>query len=455
MFDRLFNAFDQGGKKLYHVGGSVRDLLLGKSPKDYDFTTDALPTETQEILSNANIKHWPLGEKFGTIAASVALNGEVVDVEVTTHRKDMTPGRHPDVSFTDNLEDDLARRDFTINSMAMTQQGRIIDPFDGQKDLAQRLIKTTGNPYERFSEDPLRMLRAARFVSQLGFGLNGTAKNVIREYAHAILTVSRERWLEEMNKLLVGPNVLKALYMLADVRLFGYILPEAFSLTIKQESKLPSKDLWHHVTTVVTKSPPRVNVRWAALLHDIAKPQTRMEKAGEVHFFQHEYLGAEMIEGVARRLKMGNTQRRAVKGLAALHQRVGDAVSRRNNPPVSKSALRRIIRDCDVWGCDINDLIDLFEADCSSKRKEVLERQGAHARLLREALGEIKEEELRPKLPSGIGNAIMDRLELKPGPEIGEIKNKMDEMLMIGLIDPSMSIEDIIAAYLKGEEECT
>lgn len=464
MFERLFNAFEQGRKNLYHVGGSVRDMLLGKSPKDYDFTTDALPNETQEILDVAKIKHWPLGEKFGTIAASIILNNNMIDIEITTHRKDMTPGRHPDVSFTNNLIEDLARRDFTINSMAMTKNGALIDPFNGQKDLGRRLIRTTGNAHDRFSEDPLRMLRAIRFVSQLNFALSTPVKNVIATYAQTILTVSRERWLEEMNKLLVGPNILKALHDLVDTRLFGYMLPEAFTMTLKQDSKLMSKDLWHHVTTVVKKSPPRTNVRWAALLHDIAKPQTRVEyikrydkmgnAIGEVHFFQHEYLGAEMVEGIARRLKMGNSQRRAIKGLVALHQRIGDVVSRRNEPPVSNSALRRIIRDCDKWGCNINDLIDLFEADCSSARRETLERQSAHAKLLREALEQIKEEDLRPRLPSGIGNAIMHRFNLEPGPEIGAIKNKMDEMLINGLINVKMSPEEIIDAYLK-EEKCT
>jgi len=307
------------------------------------------------------------------------------------------------------------------------------------------------------------MLRAARFVSQLNFKLDNVAKDVIATYAHAILIVSRERWLEEMNKLLVGPSVLRALHTLVETRLFGYMLPEGFSMVLKQESKLLSKDLWHHVTTVVKKSPPRVNVRWAALLHDIAKPSTRLEDIkrrdkmgnaiGEVHFFQHEYLGAEMVEGIARRWKMGNSQRRAVKGLVALHQRVGDVVSRRNDPPVSKSALRRIIRECDEWGCDVNDLIDLFEADCSSARKEVLERQSAHATLLREALEQVKTEELRPKLPSGIGNLIMTKLGLAPGPEVGVVKNKMDEMLINGVINPDMSPDEIIEAYLK-EEKC-
>ena len=199
-FQKLFKIFKINGKKLYHVGGSVRDMVLGKEPKDFDFTTDARPEDTKRILESAGIKTYPLGEKFGTVAAK---HGNL-QIEITTHRKDMTPGRHPDVAFTDNLQEDLSRRDFTINSMAMDESGKIIDPFGGKKHLGERVIKTTGNPMERFGEDPLRMLRAVRFASQLGFNIERRTKQAIFISTQAILNVSRERWFEEMSKLLVG-----------------------------------------------------------------------------------------------------------------------------------------------------------------------------------------------------------------------------------------------------------
>jgi poly(A) polymerase len=449
MFEKLFEAFNKEGKDLYHVGGSVRDKLLGKRPKDYDFTTNALPNDTIRVLENVGFRPWALGEKFGTVAVFVG-KPNPQQIEITTHRRDMTPGRHPDVSFTTDLKEDLARRDFTINSIAMDMDGNLIDPFGGAGDLSKKIIKTTGNPYERFSEDPLRMLRAARFFSQLGFTVDINSFKAIREYAQSIMVVSKERWLDEMDKLLVGPNASKAVTFLRDSRLLWYILPELCSVMMPDSGKIRSKNLWYHIGVVIEKSIPRVDVRWAALLHDIAKPQTRFEKNNEVHFFQHECLGAEMVEGIARRLKMGNRQRRRVKALVFLHQRICNIVSRRYVPPVSKSGLRRLIRECDERGCSVYDLIDLFEADCSSQRADVLERQSAHATLLREAVKELEKEALRPQLPSGIGNEIMSRFNLTPGPEVGKIKKVLDEMLLDGKITGSMSFDEI---FSKMEEE--
>jgi poly(A) polymerase len=449
MFEHLFNAFSAGGKNLYYVGGAVRDMLLCKEPKDFDFTTDALPEQTTQILEDGGWKPWPLGEKFGTVAATI--DGH--DIEITTHRKDMTPGRHPDVAFTDNLETDLQRRDFTINSMAMDKTGQIIDPFNGHTDLLKRVIKTTGSPASRFGEDPLRMLRAVRFVSQLGFNLNRGTRNVMYSFAHAIMSVSRERWLEEMNKLLLGEHTTKALDIMYQTRLFGYVLPEVFHITMGEVGNLPSKDLWYHTKRVIENSEPKVDVRWAALLHDIAKPQTRFETKSEVHFFQHEYLGAEMVENVARRLKMSNDMRRSIKGLVAMHQRIGDVVSRRNTPPVSKNALRRMARDCEEKGCSLDSLISLFEADCSSRKKSVRLRQKAHGELLREALKDMKAEDLRPSLPSGIGKQIMEKFDLSPGPEVGEVKRKLDQMLLDGVITQETPVDEMLS--LVEEDTCT
>jgi len=452
MFEGLFEAFRKNNKKLYHVGGSVRDVLLGREPKDYDFTTDALPQDTQRILETNGFKHWPLGEKFGTIAAFV----DGMEVEITTHRKDMTAGRHPEVSFTTNLKTDLERRDFTINSIAMDEKGSLIDPFNGAKDLANRLIKTTGSPASRFGEDPLRMLRAVRFVSQLGFNLHKHTKSILCSFAHAIMSVSRERWLEEMNKLLLGQHAVKGLELLYQTRLLGYILPELFPITLKSDGNLPSKDLWLHTKKVVGGTSSRLNLRWAALLHDVAKPQTRFEDKREVHFFQHEYLGAEIVQGLTRRLKMSNEQSSAIIGLVALHQRIGDIVTRRNDPPVSKNALRRLVRDCEERHCSIDDLIDLFAADCSSKKKSIQERQQAHARLLKEALGNMREEDLRPKLPKGVGERIMKRFEVSPGPKVGIIKDRLDQMLLDGQITTQMSIDEMLSKLETeyGEELC-
>lgn len=454
MFDRLFEIFQQNGYKLYHVGGSVRNILLQLPPKDFDFTTDALPDKIQLMLTECGYKHWPIGEKFGTIAVYIPNpKGINEQVEITTHRKDMTSGRHPDVVFTTDLKLDLERRDFTMNAMAQDRLGGLIDPFGGEKDINNKLIRAVGNPYERFAEDPLRMLRAIRFVSKLGFAIEKKTWKAIQEYAQSILSISRERWLEEMDKLLVGEHIGLGLEMLKHSRLLHYMIPEIMPISLEVRGSLPSKDLWMHTVAVVEKSPRIADVRWAALLHDIAKPQTRFEKNGEVHFFQHENLGAEIVEGIARRIKMGNKRRESIKGLVALHQRVGDTVSRRNTPPVSISGLRRVMRECEIFGCDISELIYLFEADCSSKKPEVLERQSAHATLLREALYDIEQEDLKPKLPSGIGTIIMEQLNLTPGPEVGGVKKELDNWLLDGKISPNMTAEEIVDFYIKNKEK--
>lgn len=459
---KLFEVFKQSGFNLYHVGGSVRDMLLGREPKDFDLTTDAKPEETKEVLEKAGYKTFPLGEAFGTISAHV---GDQI-IEITTHRRDVTRGRHPDVAFTKDLNEDLSRRDLTVNSIAMNGEGNLIDPFNGAKDIARKVIRTTGAPMDRFGEDPLRMLRAVRFASQLGFKVDGKTKKAIHTSAQAILSVSRERWLEEMNKLLLGAYVGAGLELLKQTRLLGYVLPEVFPIVMSQEGELPSKYLWHHTKVVVTKSKPEIIVRWAALLHDIAKPQTRQEiivsktgvkiketsdpkalaekMGGEVHFYGHEQLGAELVDSIGRRLHMSNDMRQSIKGLVALHQRVGDCVSRKNDPPVSASALRRVARDCEDLHCRVEDLIELFAADSSSARADVKERQAAHAELLREAVGKMREEELRPKLPSGIGLEIMKRFALKPGPQVGELKQKLDDWLVSGEIDLEMSMKEML-----------
>jgi putative nucleotidyltransferase with HDIG domain len=235
-----------------------------------------------------------------------------------------------------------------------------------------------------------------------------------------------------------------ALELLFKTRLLGYLLPEVYPITMTPRNQTsPTKDLWYHTKVVVNKSKSSPRVRWAALLHDIAKPQTFTESSSGTHFFQHEYLGAEIADGLLKRLKAGAATRHAVRGLIALHQRIGDVVSRRNNPPVSTNALRRLTRDCDERKCRIEDLIELFAADCSSGRKEVVERQRVHANLLRKALKDMRAEDLRPKLPKGIGERLMKHFNLKPGPEVGKLKQKLDTMLVSGKINPGMTAEQM------------
>jgi poly(A) polymerase len=440
-FDTLFQAFAKSGYSLYYVGGAVRDMLLGLTPKDFDFATSARPEQTKEILTAAGLPWFPIGEKFGTIATKLT---DGYQVEITTYRRDLTEGRHPDVAFSDNLEEDLSRRDFRFNSMACGPDGKIIDPFGGKADLESGRIACTGDAFARFSEDPLRMLRAVRFVSKFGFTMEIRTEKAIRDLGNSILMVSRERWLEEMDKLLVGTYAEEAIELLAKTRLLWFLVPEL--LAVWQASQLPTKshkDLWFHIKTVITRVPGRPDVRWAALLHDIAKPQTEGHKDGKIHFLGHDALGAEMVTGIARRFKMSNERRKAIRGLVFLHQRVSAAMEDSNQ--VNMRVLRRLARECQERDCRIEDLIDLFGADCSSakpyRRNLVAEQHAA----LRTALEQMREEDLRPRLPAGIGNAIMEKFGLKPGPGVGELRQKLDDMLVNSEINADDSIESMLS----------
>lgn len=411
---------------IYIVGGTVRDSVLNTEPKDLDFAINLGPEQVQKRLNAAGYETWKIDKEPPTIGTKLGSKR----VEVSTFRGT-------------NIEEDLLRRDFTINAMAI-RDNKIIDPHNGLKDISKQLVRCTKSPLDRFSEDPLRMLRAIRFVSTLGFRLDEKTKSSIMTYAHSILVTAKGRWFDELTKLLVGNNVKPALELLFKTRLLGYLLPEIYPITmVPRNQNSHTKDLWYHTKIVVNKSKPIPRIRWAALLHDMAKPQTMLESSSGTHFFQHEYLGSEMADGVLKRLKAGSSFRQSVRGLVALHQRIGDVVSRRNNPPVSMNALRRLARDCDERRCKIEDLVELFAADCSSGRKDVVERQRVHANLLRKALKDMKAEDLRPKLPKGIGERLMRHFNLKPGPKVGKLKQKLDSMLVSGKIKSNMTPEQM------------
>jgi len=412
-----------GDNEIYLVGGTIRDVLLGRQPRDLDFATSLDLIFVEDRLRSAGFTTWNI-DKGPRVIGTKLINedtGEVTVVEIANYRGQ-------------TIEEDLEHRDFTINAMA-TRDGKIIDPFGGLKDISKQLIKCTKSSSDRFSEDPFRMLRAIRFVSTLGFRLEERTKDNIEAYAHSILITSKERWFNELTKLLLGDNVKPALELLFKTRLLGYLLPEVYPITMTPRTQTSlTKDLWYHTKIVVSKSQLTLMVRWAALLHDIAKPQTMIELTEGTHFFQHEYLGAELADATLIRIRAGFEIRQSVRGLVSLHQRIGDTVSRGNDPPVSINALRRLARDCDVRKCNIEDLVELFAADCSSGRKDVVERQQVHADLLRQALKKMREEDLRPRLPKGIGEALMAHFNLKPGPEVGELKKRLDDMLLSGTI---------------------
>jgi poly(A) polymerase len=436
----LASAFGGADEELNLVGGIVRDALLGRSMfADLDYATSAPPPRTRELLESAGAASiYLVGERFGTIGAIFGVEPHRLHVEVTTYRRETYPdeNRFPDVAFDATLIDDLARRDFTMNAVAIdARSGEIIDPWDGQADIAQSLVRAVGDPGERFAEDPLRLLRAARFVSQLGFRLDWRTEQAMAQQAATLARISRERILAELTLLLIGAYVDHGLDALRRSRLLHVALPEIEPLAAEAEANLATrlgreKDLWEHTIQVVRQAPPRVAVRWAALLHDAGKPLTRsVGLDGEVHFFGHERVGAELADRALARLNADRVLRSSVRTLVALHGRPAAY-----DPSWTDSAVRRLALDTgEVW----DDLLDLAAADVTSGREQ--KRMAAARRVtgLRTRFLHLQEQMELARLESPLdGNDLMQIFDRPPGPWIKRVKNHLRELVIDGVLSP-------------------
>ncbi len=306
---------------VYLVGGSVRDSLIGNTPKDFDFATPLSPEEIKNAIQKAGRKAYCVGERFGTIGFKVEIDGKYEYVEITTFRteKYIRGSRKPEVSFVRDITADLSRRDFTMNAIAI-KSNKLIDPFNGAQDLKDGLIRSVGNASHRFREDPLRMLRAARFMSQLGFRSDEGVIKGVKNLNYKILEVSRERWVMELDKLLVGDYVEQGLQFLMDTRLINYMIPElSIQNNYDQNSPHHGLVLWDHTRSMVGYLPKDITLRWAGLLHDIAKPYVRTEKEDRSNYIKHDMVGAEMIIKLAKYLKWSNDRTKQVSDLVLKH----------------------------------------------------------------------------------------------------------------------------------------
>jgi tRNA nucleotidyltransferase (CCA-adding enzyme) len=294
---------------IYLVGGAVRDSLLQKTPKDWDFATPILPDEIQAVLEKAGRKPYLIGKKFGTIGFKLELEkNEFEYIEVTTFRGERYEykNRKPEVTFSTKIDQDLSRRDFSINAMAIDSNLKIIDFFDGQKDLENRIVKCVGKPKIRFNEDSLRILRAIRFATQLDFEIEQKTWEKLSKMKFNLLDISKERWVMELDKILGFQNVQKGLDLLMESGCLGVMIPELIlQKDYDQNTPYHDFDLWTHTKKVVSGVPKEnVELRWAGLLHDIAKPFTRTEnKKGHSNYINHHLLGAEMAKKVCNYLK--------------------------------------------------------------------------------------------------------------------------------------------------------
>ena len=297
--------------KLYLVGGAVRDLLLGQTPKDLDFVTSVLPDDVEQAILKINKKTYILGKKFGTIGFKYDFGDGSELIEITTFRSETytDDNRKPEVVFTDNVQVDLGRRDFTINAMAINSDGKLIDIFEGQKDLENKIVRAVGNPKIRFTEDPLRLLRAIRFSQKLGFEIEQKTLEKIIESKFKLLNISRERWVLELDQILSHDQVRTGLNSLMNTGLLGIMIPELkIQKDYDQNSVYHDFSLWEHTLNVVELVPKdQLDLRWAGLLHDIAKPFTKVEKPdGHSGYYGHELLGSEMAKKVCNYLKFSN-----------------------------------------------------------------------------------------------------------------------------------------------------
>ncbi|WP_327268980.1 CCA tRNA nucleotidyltransferase [Streptomyces sp. NBC_01218] len=415
----LARRFEAAGFALALVGGSVRDALLGRLGNDLDFTTDARPEDVLKIVRPWADSVWEVGIAFGTVGSQK----DGYQVEVTTYRSEAydRTSRKPDVSYGDSIEEDLVRRDFTVNAMAVALPENVfIDPHDGLKDLANRVLRTPGTPEASFSDDPLRMLRAARFAAQLDFEVAPEVVAAMTEMAARIEIVSAERVREELNKLLLSDHPRKGLGLLVDTGLAGYVLPELPALRLESDEHHRHKDVYEHSLIVLEQAidleedGPDLVLRLAALLHDIGKPRTRrFEKDGRVSFHHHEVVGAKMVKQRLMALKYSNDMVKDVSRLVELHLRFhgyGDG-------EWTDSAVRRYVRDA---GPLLERLHKLTRSDCTTRNKRKANALSRTYDALEERIALLQEQEeldsIRPDLD---GNAIMRILGVGPGPVIG------------------------------------
>ncbi len=453
--DELAARFTAAGHSLYLVGGSVRDALLGRLGSDLDFTTDARPDAIQRIVAGWADAVWDTGIAFGTIGATRA----GTHCEITTYRADRYDrvSRNPDVVFGDTVEGDLARRDFTVNAMAIRlplrdllagsshqprdllagsshldrdgDVGRVIDPHGGMAALARRELDTPATPQESFADDPLRMLRAARFVSQLGFTLAPRVRAALAEMAPQIQRITVERVSAELSKLLLGAEPRAGVELLVDTGLADHVLPEVPAMRLEIDEHHQHKDVYAHSLTVLDQaitledSGPDLVLRLAALLHDIGKPATRRhESGGGVSFHHHEVVGAKMVRKRLRALRYPTHIVEDVAKLVFLHLRFHGYGS----GEWTDSAVRRYVTDA---GDLLPRLHKLVRADCTTRnRRKALALQRTYDDLEARIDRIRADEDLAAVRPDLDGNAIMELLGLPPGPLVGQAWRHLKEV---------------------------
>jgi poly(A) polymerase len=424
--------FAAAGYELYLVGGSVRDAALQRLSADLDFATDARPEQLQQMLRPWADALWDTGIEFGTVGAGKRDHR----VEITTFRADRYDrvSRNPQVRFGNNLDDDLVRRDFTVNAMAVritpTGAGEFLDPLGGLAALRAGVLDTPAAPSQSFGDDPLRMLRAARFVSQLGFSVAPRVRTALEEMAPELARITAERLAAELDKLLLGDDPVSGIELLVQTGMGEVVLPEVGAMRMAIDEHHQHKDVYQHSLTVLRQAialegadGPDLVLRWAALLHDIGKPATRKhEPDGGVSFHHHEVVGAKMARKRLRALKYSKQMVDDISQLVYLHLRFHGY----GEGSWTDSAVRRYVTDA---GPLLPRLHKLVRADCTTRNKRRAARLQANYDDLEARIAELAaREDLQRLRPDLDGNEIMELLSIPPGPQVGEAWRYLKEL---------------------------
>ncbi|ROR92906.1 CCA tRNA nucleotidyltransferase [Nocardioides aurantiacus] len=429
--DELGRRFAAAGHEIALVGGPVRDAMLGRLQQDLDFTTSATPAQTERLVKGWADAVWDIGRAFGTIGCR---KGEW-QVEITTYRSEAydAESRKPAVQYGDSLVADLERRDFTVNAMALSLPGeQLEDPFGGVVDLAEKRLRTPGTPESSFSDDPLRMMRAARFSAQLGFTVDPAVVAAMTDMAERITIVSAERVRDELVKLLLSPDPVRGLRLLVETGLAEHVLPELPALALERDEHHRHKDVYEHTLTVLEQAvgledrlggAPDLVSRLAALMHDVGKPRTRrFLDDGSVTFHHHDVVGAKLTRKRLQALRFSRDQVDAVAQLVEQHLRFHGYGS----GEWTDSAVRRYVRDA---GDQLERLHVLTRADCTTRNRRKAERLRRTYDDLETRIARLAEEEelasIRPDLD---GNQIMEVLGVGPGREVGEAYRHLLEL---------------------------
>jgi poly(A) polymerase len=452
--DELGRLFARHGHELALVGGPVRDVFLGRTPGDLDLTTDAPPEEVLRIVRDWADKVWTVGIDFGTVG--LRKNGTIF--EITTYRsEEYAPrSRKPGVRYGTSLEEDLRRRDFTINAMAARLPGHeLVDPFGGLDALREKVLRTPGSPDESFSDDPLRILRAARFAAQLGFAVGDDVQEAMGRQASRLDIVSAERITDELTKLMLTPDPARGIDLLVDTGVADTVLPEIPKLRLTADEHFRHKDVYQHSLTVLRQAigleeryglRGDLVLRLAALLHDIGKPKTRSRLPdGRVAFHHHEVVGAKMARKRLTALRFPKDVVADVSKLVELHLRFhgyGDA-------GWTDSAVRRYVRDA---GPLLPRLHALTRADCTTRNRAKADRLARAYDDLEERIARLSEQEelakIRPELD---GNEIMQILRIPPGPLVGQAYAFLLELrLEQGMVGRERATQELLG-WAEGE----